>query len=122
MAAGLRRQGEGGGWRGGGAPEGSFTGTVSDKPNQTRIGADGKTVVNAFALASAPLPARAALHRQARVLRVALVELAPRSHIEKALPRVFRTIRWWRQLSQRPAFMRGTVIAPATIGASWPPG
>jgi hypothetical protein len=30
---------------GGGVPEGSFTGTISDKANHTRIGADGKTVV-----------------------------------------------------------------------------
>jgi hypothetical protein len=30
---------------GGGAPEGSFTGVVSDKPNHTLIGPDGKTVV-----------------------------------------------------------------------------
>ena len=31
---------------GGGAAEGSFTGTVSDKPNHTVIGPDGKTVLN----------------------------------------------------------------------------
>jgi hypothetical protein len=31
---------------GGGVPEGSFTGTISRKANHTRIGADGKTVVN----------------------------------------------------------------------------
>jgi hypothetical protein len=31
---------------GGGVPEGSFAGTVSDKPNHTVIGPDGKTVVN----------------------------------------------------------------------------
>jgi hypothetical protein len=32
---------------GGDSPaEGSFAGTVSDKPNQTRVGADGKSVVN----------------------------------------------------------------------------
>ena len=31
---------------GGGAPEGSFAGTISDKANHTRIGADGKTVVS----------------------------------------------------------------------------
>jgi hypothetical protein len=31
---------------GGGSPEGSFSGTVSDKPNHTLIGPDGKSVVN----------------------------------------------------------------------------
>ena len=31
---------------GGSVPEGSFAGTISDKANHTRIGADGKTVVN----------------------------------------------------------------------------
>ncbi len=31
---------------GGGAAEGSFAGTISDKANQTRIAADGKTVVS----------------------------------------------------------------------------
>ena len=30
---------------GGSVPEGSFAGTISDKANHTRIGADGKTVV-----------------------------------------------------------------------------
>ena len=31
---------------GGDSAEGSFAGTVSDKPNQTRVGSDGKSVVN----------------------------------------------------------------------------
>jgi hypothetical protein len=31
---------------GGGVPEGSFAGTISDKPNHTLVGPDGKTVVN----------------------------------------------------------------------------
>ena len=32
-------------WREASVPEGSFAGTISDKANHTRIGADGKTVV-----------------------------------------------------------------------------
>ena len=88
---------------GGGAPEGSFTGVVSDKPDHTPDRARRQDRRHELA-ERALLPARAALHRQARVLREALVELGALAHRE-ALPRVLPTTRWRRQSSQRPAFM-----------------
>ena len=90
-------------WPAAAPPEGSFTGVVSDKPNHTLIAPDGKTVVDRLAGRRCSQPGQRSTGRRGYFGKRS--SNLTRSHMEKRLPRVLPTIRWWRQVSQRPAFM-----------------